>query len=126
MDWLWLVGRVLFGVYFIFSGLNHFLQLPTMIGYSKYKGVPAPGFLVPLTGLMLILGGLSILTGIMVTWGLALLVLFLVPTTLIMHRYWNIEDPTAKMGEMVNFLKNLALVGATLMLLAISDWSWTF
>ena len=50
--------------------------------------------------------------------GFISLVLFLVPVTLIMHAPWKVEDPQTKMGETVNFMKNFALVGAVLILLA--------
>jgi putative oxidoreductase len=45
-------------------------------------------------------------------------VLFLVPVTIMIHPFWKVQDPAAKMGEMINFTKNLALLGAVLMMLA--------
>jgi uncharacterized membrane protein YphA (DoxX/SURF4 family) len=119
MKILFLIGRIIFGGYFAYSGLNHFLNLSMMAGYAKSKGLPYPSLAVAFTGILLLLGGLSILLGIYPRIGVLFLVLFLLPTTLIMHNFWAVSDPQMKMVEMINFMKNMALLGATLMFLAI-------
>jgi putative oxidoreductase len=73
---------------------------------------------------LLLVGGLSILLGAYPTVGVASLALFLIPTTYMMHAFWKVQDPMAKMGEKVNFTKNVALLGAALTLLAIPQ-PWT-
>ena len=117
--YLFLLGRVLLGGYFIRSGYNHFKNLGMLTGYAQSKGVPMPRELVLLTGLMMLAGGLGILLGIYVQCSILLLALFLFSTLVQMHRYWEISDPMARMGESVNFYKNLGLLGAILMLLAV-------
>lgn len=119
MIYLFLLGRILLGGYFIMSGYNHFKNLPMLTGYAQSKGVPMPKEAVLLTGLMMFLGGLGVLLGIYVTISIYLLALFLLVTTLKMHQYWKVTDPMAQMGERVNFYKNSGLLGAVLMLLAI-------
>jgi uncharacterized membrane protein YphA (DoxX/SURF4 family) len=119
LDILFLAGRVIFGGYFVFNGLDHFMKLGMMAGYAKSKGVPAPSIAVPVTGLMILLGGLSIILGFHPTIGSILLAAFLIPTSFIMHGYWRVQEPQGKMAEMVNFTKNMALLGALLMFLAI-------
>jgi len=119
MDILFLVGRILFGGFFIFNGINHFQRLTMMSNYAKSKGVPLPTLAVVLTGLLLVLGGLSILLGAFPRVGIILLALFLIPTSFMMHNFWAITDPQMKMGEMINFMKNMALLGALFMFLAI-------
>lgn len=114
-----LIGRVLFGGYFFVSGMNHFLKRGPLTGYAALKGVPAPGFMVPFSGLFIILGGLGVVLGVQVPAALALIILFLVPVTFKMHAFWSISDPQAKMGEIVNFMKNAALIGATLMMYSL-------
>jgi putative oxidoreductase len=114
------LGRILFGGYFAYSGVNHFTMLEMMSGYAMSKGAPMPKVSVALTGSLLVLGGFSVLFNILPVPGLVLLVLFLVPVTVIMHAFWKIQDPAAKMHEMVNFTKNMALLGAVLILLAHS------
>jgi uncharacterized membrane protein YphA (DoxX/SURF4 family) len=121
MDWLFLLGRILFGGFFLLAGWNHFSQLKNMAGYAQAKGVPMPQAAVAGTGALLILGGASILLGIFPMVGGILLIIFLVPTALMMHNFWALTDPQAKMMEMQNFLRNIALTGANLMLLSYSS-----
>jgi uncharacterized membrane protein YphA (DoxX/SURF4 family) len=90
-----------------------------MAQYAKMKGVPFPAIAQGITGLMLLLGGLSIVFGIYPFVGIVLLVAFLVPVSLMMHDFWKLEDPQLRMNDKVNFMKNMALLGALVMLLAI-------
>ena len=117
-----LVGRVLFGGFFIYNGLNHFMNLEGMAGYAMSKGLPMASFMVAASGLLLLLGGLSILLGFWTRIGAWLLVLFLVPTAFLMHDYWAVADPQAASGEQVQFLKNMALTGAALMISIVPRW----
>jgi len=116
---IFIIGRVLLGSYFIYSGYNHFALINMMSGYAQSKGVPSPKVAVGFSGLLLLIGGLSILLGVYPTIGVIALVLFLLPVSFMMHAFWKIQDPQMKMGERVNFLKNGALLGATLMLFAL-------
>lgn len=117
---LFLVGRILFGGYFLMMGVNHFKKTQMMMGYAQMRGAPASRPAIQLSGLVLILGGLGILLGVAVEIAILLLVLFLLGASFSIHHFWKDTDPQVKMNEMVNFMKNMALVGATLMLLAIS------
>lgn len=129
MDVLFLIGRVLFGGYFIMSGINHFVKYTMMSQYTGSKGVPAPGLAVGGSGLLILLGGLSVLLGFWPEIGLWLLVAFLVLVTPKMHNFWAVTDPNQKMVEMVNFTKNVALIGAALMMLKATETAfglWPF
>ena len=119
MEYLFILGRVLLGGYFIRSGYNHFGNLGMLTGYAQSKGVMMPKESVILTGLMMVLGGAGILFGVYIQLSVLLLSLFLLGTLVKMHKYWEVTDPMARMGESVNFYKNLGLLGAILMLLAI-------
>ncbi|PGL71021.1 DoxX family protein [Bacillus sp. AFS055030] len=124
MSIIWLIGRVLFGVYFIMVGFNHFSNFQGLKQASQYKKIPMPGTSVIVSGLMLIIGGATILTGFYVGLGVLLLVLFLVISAFTVHNFWTLEDPMQKMGEQTQFMKNIALASVVLMLLQINDWSW--
>lgn len=119
MDVLFLIGRILLGGFFIFNGFNHLIKVGIMAPYAGSKGVPAPSLAVVVTGMLLLLGGLSVVLGIYRMVGFILLIIFLVPVTFIMHAFWNVEDPQARAAEMINFTKNLALLGAILMIMAV-------
>lgn len=102
-------------------GANHFMRLEMLSGYAASKGVPAPKAAVIVTGLLLLVGALTILTGFQPWIGVAALAIFFVPVTFQMHNFWAVEDEQMKMAEMTNFLKNMALFGATLMFVAIQQ-----
>lgn len=109
------------------NGINHFLKLNNMIGYATHKGVKQPKLMVMLSGLLLIIGGLGILGGGFVPYfggfevlvAVASLVVFLIPTTFIMHAFWKETDPNARAMEYVAFTKNLALLGGVLAFLFV-------
>jgi uncharacterized membrane protein YphA (DoxX/SURF4 family) len=122
-DLPFLAGRLLLGGYFLHAGWSHFRNRTMMAGYAGMKGVPLPMAAILGTGVLLALGGLSVLTGLYPHVGLAMLALFLVGVTPKMHDYWNTKDPMARMGDRVHFLKNMALLGAVLMLTALGP-SW--
>lgn len=105
-----LLGRVLFSLIFITGGINH-LTNPQMVGYAASAGVPMPSVLVPFSGVLALLGGLSILLGYKAKMGAWLIVAFLVPVSFMMHDFWAVTDPQARMMQMVNFNKNMAMLG---------------
>lgn len=111
------LGRIIFGAYFLYSGFNHFKNEKGLTGYAKSKGVPSPRLAVLFTGLMMILGGLGFVFNLYLNESALLLLVFLVPTTFIMHAFWKVGDANHKMNEMIGFTKNLALIGALLMML---------
>ena len=116
---VFLVGRIIAGGFFLMNGFNHFAQLNMMTGYAKSKGIPAPALAVGGSGVLLFLGGLSLLLGYHPTIGAALLVIFLLGVSFGIHNFWTVQDQQAKQGEMVNFLKNMSILGLLLMTLAI-------
>lgn len=115
-----LIGRILVAGFFIIAGVNHFARLNMMTGYAKMKGTPAPAVAVMGSGILMLLGGLSLLLGFHPTIGVILLVIFLVPTTFMIHNFWAVQDPQAKMNDLVNFEKNIAILGLLLMTLFIT------
>ena len=114
-----LIGRVIVGGFFLMNGFHHFAQLNMMTGYAKSKGVPAPALAVGGSGVLLFLGGLSLLLGYHPTIGAALLVIFLLGVSFGIHNFWTVQDQQAKQVEMTNFLKNMAILGLLLMTVAI-------
>jgi uncharacterized membrane protein YphA (DoxX/SURF4 family) len=119
VDYVFLLGRILYGGFFIVGGINHFMHLGMMAGFSASKGVPAAKAAVVFSGLLIIVGGLSIVVGWCTPIGIACIVLFLLPVTSLMHAFWAETDPMQKMTQRVHFQKNVALLGAALMLLMI-------
>ena len=109
-----LAGRILFAAIFILSGFFHFSQQD--IAYAAHAGVPMAGFLVPASGILALLGGLSILLGYRAKIGGWLIVLFLVPVTLVMHNFWAVKDPMTAQIQMAMFMKNVSMIGGALLI----------
>lgn len=114
MEILEIVGRVLFSLIFLASAMGHFKNTAAMAGYAQSKGVPAAKLSVQVSGLVMLVGAVLVIIGNPI--GALLLVAFLVPTAILMHPFWKETDPMAKMTEQVNFLKDLALAGAALLI----------
>lgn len=111
---IFLLGRILFSAIFVMAGPSLF-SVGT-IAYAAQAGVPFAKFLVPAAGILAILGGLSVLLGYWARLGAWLLVAFLLPVTLAMHKFWGISDPAAAQVQMVHFMKNLSMLGAALLI----------
>ena len=118
MDIIVLIGRILFAFLFLTSGYAHFAQRKMMAQYAGARGVPMPMPAVLGGGVLLVAGGLMVLLGIWADLGALLLVLFLIPTAVLVHGFWKDTDPQARQMEIVQFSKDTALAGASLMLFA--------
>src|SRR5437867_353183 len=109
-----LIGRVLYSLIFLMTITSHFTG--RAIEYASGNGVPAPSLLVPLAGIIAIVGGISIVLGYKAKWGAWLIVLFLIPVTFYMHAFWRETEPMKVQMQMSNFMKNLSMLGAALLI----------
>jgi putative oxidoreductase len=108
------LGRLLFSFIFLGTIFSHFSA--KTIDYAASAGVPAASFFVPLSGVIATIGALCIIFGFKARFGGWLIILFLIPVTLYMHRFWTVTDPMMHQMQMVNFLKNLSLMGGALLI----------
>jgi uncharacterized membrane protein YphA (DoxX/SURF4 family) len=124
-DWLQLAGRTLFVAIFVMSGIAHLAKYDEMVAYARQSGAPLPELTVPLTGLMIMAGGVMLLLGAWMDLGALLIALFLLPTAFYMHAFWTIDDPMVRAVQQAHFMKNVALAGAALiaMYLAVTNGS---
>ena len=130
MNSVMLIGRILFAFMFVASGLNHLTKAEAMAGYAAYKKVPAPKLANAFSGILMVLGGLSVILGVYADLGAVVLAALLVIMALKMHAFWAETDATAKQTEMIGFLKNISMAGGALFMFAIaataeSDYGWT-
>jgi putative oxidoreductase len=114
MNIIVLIGRILFSLIFIFSGFSHFKK--ESIDYAASHGVIMPEVLVPASGVLAIVGGISVLLGLKARSGAWLLVLFLVPVTFMMHNFWALTDPGMKQTQMHMFMKNISMLGGAFLI----------
>jgi uncharacterized membrane protein YphA (DoxX/SURF4 family) len=119
MDTMFLLGRVLFGGYFVYNGANHLLSTAMLAQYAASKGVPAPELAVAASGLLILIGGASILLGWWPHIGVLCITLFLAIVTPVMHNFWAATDAGARTADLLHFAKNTALLGGTLTLLGV-------
>lgn len=109
-----LIGRILFSFQFLNGGMFHFT--PDALAYASAQKVPFPEFLVPFSGIMAIVGGLSIALGLKGKWGAWLIVLFLIPVTIIMHNFWVLIGPAERAMQTAMFTKNLSMMGGAFLI----------
>ena len=114
MSFVILLGRFFYSAIFIMSALGHFSPEAKM--YAEAQGVPYASFLVPFSGIIALVGGLSILLGFKAKIGGWLLVIFLVPVTIMMHRFWVVSDPLIMSYQQAVFAKNVSMLGAALII----------
>ena len=114
-----LLGRVLVGCYYIQSAFHHFTALGHLSRAAAAHGVPAPEVAVIGAGVLLLVAGLSFLLGVFPRLGVAAVVLFLVPVTVIMHPFWADRNVAQQQADLINFTKNIGLLGSSLMFLAV-------
>src|ERR1700745_3867632 len=119
MNIAFLIGRIIFCGYWLMASLNHFKNLNYMSEYAKARGTPSPKLAVAGTGVILLLGGLSMLLGVYPVVGIILLIVFLLGVSFQIHSFWKLDDAQMKQIDMINFTKNMALVGALLMFLLL-------
>ena len=120
-----LVGRLLFGGFLAFQGLNHFMNTDEMAGYAGSKGVPAARFGVIASGILLLLGGLGIILGVYPIVAAGMLAVFFVLVTPVMHDFWAAPEEEQQ-NEMVDFIKNVELLGASLVFLVLGGETWGY
>ncbi|HVO62152.1 MAG TPA: DoxX family membrane protein [Terriglobales bacterium] len=116
-----LIGRLLFGGYLLYNGINHLKQRKNLAMYAQSKGVPNPEVAVTVAAVPLLIGGTSLLLGLKPKLGALAILGFLAGVSPIMHDFWRNEDPNERMTNMVNFTKNLALAGGALALMGVDE-----
>lgn len=113
------LGRLILGGVLAFMAVDNFRQLEGRVEYAEAKGTPMANISVPLMSGLLFLGSLG-----MMFWRFPMIAAgavssFFVSVTPVMHDFWNRDDPQEKQQEMINFLKNTALLGATFAMIGL-------
>jgi len=114
-----IAGRILLCTIFLMSAVgNKIPQFNNVAGYMGSEGVPAPKVMLAGAIVFLLVGSISIILGYRARCGATLLFIFLLLATYFFHDFWTFEDPVARQEQMISFMKNMALAGAMLMIMA--------
>src|SRR5579863_8159660 len=106
-----LLGRILLSAIFVFSGWNHVTAFAHTAAGIAAHGLPFPVVLTALTVVVELAGGLMVLLGYHARWAAGIIFLWLIPVTLVYHRFWGVPDPAVAGMQMIHFMKNLAIMG---------------
>lgn len=116
-SFLMLAGRIAIGAIFVLAGVGKFMDPAHTSAYMASKGMSMIPFFLYAAATLELLGGLALFLGWKARWGAVILALFLIPTTLIFHNFW-IAEPAEKILQQIMFLKNLAIFGGLLYIIA--------
>ncbi len=121
-----LMARLLMAAIFLASAIgNKIPQFKATAEYMQSEGVPNPKFaLFGAIGLLL-LGGLSVISGAWTRIGAMFLLVFLVAATYYFHDFWTFQDPIQRQLQTIQFMKNMAIAGGLLSLVAFGGGPWS-
>jgi putative oxidoreductase len=115
---LTVLGRLLLCTIFLLAAVGN--KIPHFSDVAKVMesaGVPAPQLLLVGAIVFLVVGSLSVVAGYKARIGAGLLLTFLVLASYYFHPFWKLEGP-AQQEQMIQFMKNLSMMGAMLFLVA--------
>lgn len=119
MEYVVLVGRILFGAIFVVGALGHLTKTDDMAAYAAAKGIPFPKLAVLGSGVWQLAGALMVMVGAWPDLGALMIAAFVLPTAVLMHPFWKESDPAARSAESLHFHKDVSLGGAALALFAL-------
>ncbi|HWM22208.1 MAG TPA: DoxX family protein [Ilumatobacteraceae bacterium] len=122
-DEVFLIGRIVFSLMFLLYGVRHLTQTEGSAGYAAYKKVPSAKNMVLFTGAAMIAGGLAIIFGVWMDLAAVGIAIFVMAAALFMHRFWEETDDQARQAEMAQFMKNVSVAGAALILASVSKYA---
>jgi putative oxidoreductase len=119
-------GRVLLaGIFFMSAVGNKIPNFAGVAGYMASEGVPAPQVMLAGAIAFLIVGSASIALGYKARFGATLLLVFLAAATYYFHDFWTFDDAKVRGDQTIQFMKNAALMGAMLMIIANGSGAWS-
>jgi putative oxidoreductase len=115
-DAIWLLARCCIGGIFVYSGFGKLTGLDGFAASLAKNGVPMADVMAIVGASVEFFGGLAIVLGLQTRTAALLMAAFTISATLISHRFWELQDVAAFKQQSVHFMKNLAILGAFLLL----------
>lgn len=119
-----LLGRILLSLIFILAGVGKFMDYDATVQYMAAKGMTMVPLFLVVAALIEIIAGLLVFFGIKARLGAFILFLYLIPVTLLFHDFWNQQGPE-RQENMINFMKNLAILGGLLYVICVGAGRWS-
>lgn len=119
-----LLGRILLSLIFILAGVGKFMDYDATVQYMAAKGMTMVPLFLIVAALIEIIAGLLVFFGIKARLGAFILFLYLIPVTLLFHDFWNQQGPE-RQENMINFMKNLAILGGLLYVICVGAGRWS-
>jgi putative oxidoreductase len=112
-----LVGRLLFALVFLVSPGGVLRQVRTVVGAPPLRWMPRQVAIVTVSAscVVAVAGALLVALGLWPDLGALLIFAFLIPVTVTMHRFWEVEDRGQRAIKRGNFLLNTSLAGGALL-----------
>jgi putative oxidoreductase len=125
-DAMWLLARIFIGGIFLYSGFGKLTGIEGFAASLAKNGVPMAHVMAVVGAAVECFGGLAIALGLQTRYAALLMAAFTISATLISHRFWELQDAAAFKQQSVHFMKNLAILGAFLLLFVQGGGRWSF
>ena len=112
-----LAARILLAQLFIISGIGKIARFAGTASFMAGAGLPAANVLLLATIALEVGGGILLVLGWQARWVATALCGFTLVATVIFHPFWN-SDPASALSQLNNFMKNLAIMGGMLYVMA--------
>jgi putative oxidoreductase len=109
------IARILIAAIFVAGGATKLMHIATTQSQIAGAGIPMPQVATWVAVAIELLGGICLILGFhtrIVAW---IMFLYLIPVTLTFHNFW-VASGAARQMQQANFMKNLAIMGALLLL----------
>jgi putative oxidoreductase len=117
-EWGPVIGRFLIAILFLMAGISKIPGWDGTAAYMASKGVPMVGVALAITVAVEILASIMIIVGFKARYAAAAILIWLIPVTFMMHDFWNVADAMQQRMQMIMFNKNVAIMGALLLIMA--------
>ena len=117
-QWGPLTGRILISLIFLMSGFGKVFQFDGQVAYAASQGVPLASLAIIISIIAELAAATMIIIGYRARLGALILLVWMIPVSIMLHAFWNIEDPMAQQMHMIMFMKNLAMMGAMLLIMS--------
>lgn len=120
-----LIGRILLAAVFVLSGINKLGNFAGTAAFMSGAGLPMAEILLVATIAIELICGMMLVLGWRARFAAAVLLLFMVPVTAVFHNPWAVADQAMAQQQMIHFLKNLAIMGGLLNLMAFGSGGYS-